>query len=692
MKLLDIRNNLVKISYETHDKIAIGKFIALTNTNCSYVAQIINLKAELNSNFAVAKLLFTFSNEGIIDNYDGTIPSLSSELSYINTKDILNIIPIEKPITLGKLAQQDDTLKIDETLFEKNLLICAEKLENACTLINNTVAQLSDKALIIDTDSTFTEYKSVQFKKDFKLPLNSRMIDFLYENELDGVDATSKAIIQDIFYEVQEYSKTIPNGFIPFDRFLDVVSAQYEETKIPELVLLKQKLLKYKEENIFAQTYDDIKSLKTAVQDNSLSYIDISNADDLIQKELITFIHNEIDSIESYMYCFVKLNNKNSDKKLLRELLDNQHIFTTIICSHDYKYVHELKQKAENVIFFAPQTIQHDFAIYNTFVNKLNANEFVIYGALTQNIPFLVELTELTQDELNEKIENEEFSDNTLIQEENSNSSNNPFSNSFDISQNYGDENSQDLEDKIVIEEEEISNENIINDDFEEQLNNSFISETNGIDEIQYSTDKQIPSIEDLTQEIEEEEEEVLTEDDLDFIDGFSDAEQENTDINIEEEETIINSTIENDDSETTNNDEYSEIENILETTEDNDYITEQEFINEETEESLENDTEEEIKDETLEEDANIYEESLPSFSEELDTKDEQEELPIYESETIASTSDFAQGDTVKHPKYGNGVIEKLIKYGNKTLCSITFENVGKRLLDPSISEIEKVI
>ena len=690
MKLLDIRNNLVKISYETHDKIAIGKFIALTNTNCSYVAQIINLKAELNSNFAVAKLLFTFSNEGIIDNYDGTIPSLSSELSYINTKDILNIIPIEKPITLGKLAQQDDTLKIDETLFEKNLLICAEKLDNACTLINNTVAQLSDKALIIDTDSTFTEYKSVQFKKDFKLPLNSRMIDFLYENELDGVDATSKAIIQDIFYEVQEYSKTIPNGFIPFDRFLDVVSAQYEETKIPELVLLKQKLLKYKEENIFAQTYDDIKSLKTAVQDNSLSYIDISNADDLIQKELITFIHNEIDSIESYMYCFVKLNNKNSDKKLLRELLDNQHRFTTIICSHDYKYVHELKQKAENVIFFAPQTIQHDFAIYNTFVNKLNANEFVIYGALTQNIPFLVELTELTQDELNEKIENEEFSDNTLIQEENSNSSNNPFSNSFDISQSYGDENSQDLEDKIVIEEEEISNENIINDDFEEQLNNSFISETNGIDEIQYSTDKQIPSIEDLTQEIEEEEE-VLTEDDLDFIDGFSDAEQENTDINIEEE-TIINSSIENDNSETTNNDEYSEIENILETTEDNDYITEQEFINEETEESLENDTEEEIKDETLEEDANIYEESLPSFSEELDTNDEQEELPIYESETIASTSNFAQGDTVKHPKYGNGVIEKLIKYGNKTLCSITFENVGKRLLDPSISEIEKVI
>ena len=51
----------------------------------------------------------------------------------------------------------------------------------------------------------------------------------------------------------------------------------------------------------------------------------------------------------------------------------------------------------------------------------------------------------------------------------------------------------------------------------------------------------------------------------------------------------------------------------------------------------------------------------------------------------------FEQGDHVSHPKYGEGIVEKMIRYGNKTLCSINFVNVGRRLLDPAISEISKL-
>ena len=68
--------------------------------------------------------------------------------------------------------------------------------------------------------------------------------------------------------------------------------------------------------------------------------------------------------------------------------------------------------------------------------------------------------------------------------------------------------------------------------------------------------------------------------------------------------------------------------------------------------------------------------------------------VPVYPagSEDLGDDNgtDFKQGDTVSHPRYGRGVIEKIIKYGNKTLCSISFENVGRRLLDPSISELTK--
>ena len=68
--------------------------------------------------------------------------------------------------------------------------------------------------------------------------------------------------------------------------------------------------------------------------------------------------------------------------------------------------------------------------------------------------------------------------------------------------------------------------------------------------------------------------------------------------------------------------------------------------------------------------------------------------VPVYPAQDTPIAEDdfqFSQGDAVTHPRYGRGVIEKIIKYGNKTLCSISFENVGRRLLDPSISEFTKL-
>ena len=52
----------------------------------------------------------------------------------------------------------------------------------------------------------------------------------------------------------------------------------------------------------------------------------------------------------------------------------------------------------------------HDFASYNTYLNKLNSNEFVVYGAHTQNIPFIVEV----MDDIEESI-----SQSAVAQEEN---------------------------------------------------------------------------------------------------------------------------------------------------------------------------------------------------------------------------------------------------------------------------------
>ena len=69
--------------------------------------------------------------------------------------------------------------------------------------------------------------------------------------------------------------------------------------------------------------------------------------------------------------------------------------------------------------------------------------------------------------------------------------------------------------------------------------------------------------------------------------------------------------------------------------------------------------------------------------------------VPVYDadipSEDTVVSDPIQQGDAVMHAKYGNGVVEKTIKYGNKTLFSINFENIGRRLLDPTLTELKKV-
>ena len=64
---------------------------------------------------------------------------------------------------------------------------------------------------------------------------------------------------------------------------------------------------------------------------------------------------------------------------------------------------------------------------------------------------------------------------------------------------------------------------------------------------------------------------------------------------------------------------------------------------------------------------------------------------PVEDNSPIDTESQmFNAGDRVVHPKYGEGVVEKMVKLGSKVLCSINFAN-GRRLLDPTMSNIEQI-
>lgn len=683
MKLLEIKNNLIKLSFDKSENPVLGRFMVLTSPEKSYVAQFVNLKSEVAGNCAIARLLFTFSSEGIVDNYDGSVPSKDSELAFLNPKELLDLLPVETPIKFGTLAQQEHIVNVDISVFESNFTAFVERDIDKAAFISNCVRQLfqlKEKSVIIDTDDLFGDYPLVEFTKDFKLPLNAEMIDFLFEYELSGVDSSTKAVIQDIFYAIQQYIKTLEYEFLPIDKFVDVVAAQYKETQMPELALLKNRLLKYRDSNIFANTKEEFLSLNEIINEKNCSIISIKNVSDALQKEVVSFIHKALESIEKYVYLFVSFNDDNSDKQMLKQILNNNHVFTTLLVHNDYKYAKDLKSCAENIVIFTPQTMQHDFASYNTFLNKLNLGEAILYGKLTQGIPFIIDIMDLELDLTKDDVlgdkyrfipvpetmqlmpaEDVEFAnsmENTdipiAVESNDFAGQEFPEVQSIDVQnaiqatqmQNVEIsemppvvENSADVFESSVFDEDNSSNivapvSNIFD---EPEENSPVILETPAAEEVSEEPEQDTYAQEDdlLQEDFPLDMEEDLTVDDLDFI-------------------------------------------------EDNQNLTENLFAGSD-------DTE---QDEIVEAPST---DEFADYSDAQYEEDQSQVVPVYPVEDSAMNNvedgecPFAQGDSVSHPRYGRGVVEKIIKYGNKTLCSISFENVGRRLLDPSISEFTKL-
>lgn len=658
MNLIEIKNNLAKLSYTEDESPILGRFIVFVNPEKSYVAQLVNLKSDTVSNYAIAKLIFTFNSDGVVADYDGSIPSMTSEIGDLPASELLNLLPVENPIKFGKLAQQDEMLSLDVSIFEGNLTVFTEKDSHKKNFISNCIRQLfqqKEKSVIVDHCNLFEDYAKIKLGEDYKLPLNSKMIDFLFEYELTEVDSATKAVIQDIFYAVQQYIDSLDFKFLPIDNFVDVVTNQYKELQMPELALLKNKLLKYRDTHVFANTKEEVLALEKKLKEKNCSIVDVKDIPDALQKEVISYLHSTLDAFDKYVYLFVSLNDDNSDKKMLKQFINHNHIFTTVFVSSEYKYANELKQHAQNIFLFAPQNINNDFAAYSTFLSKLNPDECVAWGQLTQGIPFIVEVgtlrTDLTQDDVlgdryqfipvveqTQLVRIDEFGNKIPVE----------FKNEEEVpalTEGVADEPVVPIDEPTSLDTTPIAEESIFEDtispveDYQEVSPEEDFFESPA-DDIYESE----PNIVEPVSNIMEEEPE-LDEDQLEDFGAFEEMpESENYETGVMEPED-------------------NPIDEVGLTEDDLDYI--------------ENSPLEPLDEASYEE-------------------DNQPTVPVYLSEDSAADGnaedfDFAQGDTVTHSRYGRGVVQKIIKYGNKTLCAITFDNVGRRLLDPTVSELVKI-
>ncbi len=791
MRIFEVKNNLVKIFYETSDTIFLSSFVMIKDSRETYIAQIMHLESSKHGNVAIAKIIFNLTEDGIITSYSGSIPAINSAISNIKSIDFLKLIQGQNPIIIGDFIENNLLVSVDKSVMEQKLVVCSENQENSDLMIktlNRQIKNYGRKTVILDTDGESIFDKNTLIMSDnFKLPINSQMLNYIYEKGLEYKSAKSKAILQEAFLELQYYLSSLEESYIPVNRFIDILEKQYLKSNVPELVLLKNALIKLNDSGIFAGNVMEYKNLFESLLNNQTTVINISKIDESIQREVIFYIYSVLKEISDDFYVFVKLSNENSDKKLLKQIYTSGNIYTTVVCSYIYKYLTELKKISKNLILFSPLLQQQDFAGYNTFLSTLGKQEFVLYGQATQYMPLIIKLSErakysnsipestmspedarkMVQHKLKEQrqqyeAENKPNEDYNMQQQMTQDNLRNqmsqmvypqqqiqpqmpqisypqqPFYNApqmfasqayqqgysgqiYNIPPQYNvpqipqpmvqvpypqpavynpyQQIPQPYAQQAYYQQQPIiqntyPNQTNIPNSYQQQpfVQQPFTAQQNPVQPVQnqFNQPQQMQNINTTGQKQNNEEVPVLKSiepQEMPIENNIKEDDKKKDDdkkIEINNQTEIIN--VDSNSNAITEqdldiiqdvDDMYNNIDNqqIIENQED--YInTQEEILNKQTSDEIQ--LEENIKTKY-----NITEDSL---------KEPEDTVPVYPANTgNIPEINYEKGDMVSHNKFGNGKIEKIIHYGNKKLCSIYFEGIGRRLLDPTLSELKKV-
>ena len=691
MKLVEIKNSLAKLYYEpAANQLVISDFLTVDDGNKKLLSQVISIEStsKNDTNCAILKFSLDLNETDAFSAYSGYVPSLDANISKTDEQILKNIFSnSSKTINIGELSNTSNIhLNLNASILDNFLYIQSDVAENSQSILskilesNNSNGQ---KTLLLDFNnlSTYKNANILELGKEFKLPIGVETLNYIYENDLTGLTVEQKAIVQDILLEIQDYIGTLDSGYIPFDTLIDVVNSVYESDKSVGVILLRNKLLKYKQFGIFASKDEEINALNESVENNTITVLNVSKASSNWQKETTDFI---INNLSDNYYFIMQVNDENTDKDILNKIYKTTNIKPILSSSYDCIFAQQLKSFAKNLILFRPLEQQKSFATYNSFLTKLSQKEFIVSGEGTyytpliiKDIPENIEVYENIpkQEEIN-TVQSEVL---PLQQEENEAIITEPEAVTVeDIPQTEeielldADEELLPLEEIDNLEEEPNEIKNIFDESLENEIakdvDEMFFANTQQETQTQPEETESTPIQQEPT---ESDIENTLSESDLELLD----------DINVQEQEPEFLET----------NDESSELLQLEDPPED-------EILNNNQEDGLQLDND--LNELALSEDLPELPDAddlitYVTTTEQSHTDEPPSGVPVYSAEPEETSHDdsikISEGNIVYHEKYGRGVVEELFNYGKRTLCSIQFDNVGRRLLDPNLAELKQM-
>lgn len=407
MRILEVRDGFVK--FEADETVCLSSFIQIDGIEKSYIAQVIQLKRSGENAIGYAKILFLY--DGSLLNYDKTLPSKEAEIKEFTFEILSNSIDVTNPIIIGKTQVSDLNITIDSSAFDKKMLISIDDKKSNNLIVRNLVKQFNnlDKNVVIIDTLGIIEAKKLVAGVDFKLPLNTDSLAFMYQDCLNDATADSKSLIVEIFKDLAEYSKTVP--FVPFEALKSIVDDMVDKSHVFKLLVLKNKLAKFDRLGYFAKNKHEVDSLKQHLN-SKCTIIDLSKLDSAFMNRYLSFIY---ETMSDDSQVILELSNTAS-KKNIKDILTNN-IATTFVTHSRFKYLNDIKNVFDNFVIMPSIANNEIFNIYNTFLKAMPKNTYLIAGEATNYIPLIspikqindtIEIAKIeeTDDNLEQELEN----------------------------------------------------------------------------------------------------------------------------------------------------------------------------------------------------------------------------------------------------------------------------------------------
>ena len=409
MRIVEIKSQNVKIIYRPAvEQLKIGDFVTLTEGDLILVAQVFKIVSSAAADdFNQADLFFVLSHKyGKTYPWQGEVISVDAtaqKASKVFLEQYIKLNASASKIVLGEyLEYAPEKLVANISKFATPAFIGYEKLSDSEGLLKSITKQFCQNGMysvVIDFygNSEYSSNSKIMAGFQMKLPLNSKLIDSLCGKILEGVSIESRAVIEDVLFELSQYADECKAGFIPISQLIDVVDAYQKKSRISQLILLKNRLRFYQKLGIFADTEQEVFAVFNELAQSQSVTLDLGRIPLEWRKEFLNSLLELNQKIQKEFYLFFNLDEQNSDNAMINNILFksvNTGIKPILSVSYRYLSFENLYDFSKNIFLFKTYNALKKRPNVSEILQSLPTNSFILTGHLTNGLIVCAQMTE----------------------------------------------------------------------------------------------------------------------------------------------------------------------------------------------------------------------------------------------------------------------------------------------------------